>query len=214
MFLITIVEEDHAVEMSEVKCETQVEEDPSMVVGYSEIVQAGENGQSLITKKIKRENGAIVDVVNVTSEVVKPAINRIVKTGSRTVFLMGSSNWAWPTKSGYTLSDGYAWRWGKMHSAQDIAGLGCNSPIYAVNDGTVVVSYYQYSLGNYVEIDHHNGYKTGYAHLSKMYVKEGQGVTMGTIIGLMGDTGESYGCHLHFIVEYNGVRINPLTLYQ
>lgn len=213
--VITVVEEDHAVEYTVEKAQTKVEEDPSLFVGYTYVVQDGEDGESLVTKKIQKENGQTVNVINISTLVIKPAVNRIVKTGSRTVYLQGSSSiWGWPTKQGYTLTDGFGYRDGGFHGAQDIAGLGCNSPIYAANDGTVTTSTYQWSLGNYVTIDHHNSYKTSYCHLSVSYVQPGQGVKMGQIIGLMGDTGYSFGCHLHFIVEYQGTRIDPMLIYR
>ena len=213
--VITVVEEDHAVEYTVEKAQTQIQEDPSLFVGYTYVIQDGVDGENLVTKKIQKENGKTVNVINISSLVIKPVVNRIVKTGSRTVFLQGSSSiWGWPTKQGYTLTDGFGYRWGSFHSAQDIAGLGCNSPIYAANDGTVTVSTFQWSLGNYVTIDHHNDYKTSYCHLAVSYVQPGQGVRMGELIGLMGDTGYSFGCHLHFIVEYQGTRIDPLLLYR
>ena len=213
--VVTVVEENHVVELQTIKYKTEIEEDPNYYTGYSEVVRQGVNGQNLVTKKVQKENGQITNVVNVSTEEIKPAISRLVKTGSRTSIIVANNGiWAWPTVSGYTLTDGYEWRWGKLHAAQDIAGLGCNSPIYAANDGKVVSAYYNSSLGNYVEIDHGNGYRTGYAHLNKSYVREGQAVKMGEVIGLMGDTGFSFGCHLHFITKYNGQTFDPMQLYR
>lgn len=213
--VVTVVEENHIVELQTVKYKTEIEEDPKYYVGYSEVVRQGVNGQNLVTKKVQRENGQITNVINVSTEEIKPAISRLVKTGSRTSIIIANNGiWAWPTISGYTLTDGYGWRWGKLHAAQDIAGLGCNSPIYAANDGKVVSAYYNSSLGNYVEIDHGNGYRTGYAHLNQSYVREGQAVQMGQVIGKMGDTGFSFGCHLHFITKYHGETFDPMQLYR
>jgi murein DD-endopeptidase MepM/ murein hydrolase activator NlpD len=65
--------------------------------------------------------------------------------------------------------------------------------------------------GNYVEIDHGNGFVTRYAHLNKMYVKKGERVKYNQAIGEVGRTGRATGCHLHYEVLYNGRNVNPLT---
>ena len=65
------------------------------------------------------------------------------------------------------------------------------------------------SYGNCVRIEHGNGYSTLYAHLDKVYVKLGDFVTEGQEIGYMGNSGNSYGGHLHFEVRKDGKKINP-----
>ena len=65
------------------------------------------------------------------------------------------------------------------------------------------------SYGNYVKIDHGNGYSTLYAHLDRVDVKKNQVVKQGQVIGKMGNTGNSYGAHLHFEVLENGEKIVP-----
>ena len=217
--IITLVEETKEQVLQEKEYKTEVVEDSNYYVGYTNIVQNGVPGEELVTRSIKKENGKILDVVNIRTEESKAPKNRIVKTGSRTQFVIGNTGiWIWPTKSGYVITTYFGHDNGlgyyRYHSAIDIAGLGCNSPIYAANDGTVIAARYHTSLGNYVEIDHNNGYKTLYAHMSKLYVKKGQGIEMGQVIGLMGDTGYSFGCHLHFQAKYNNQVFDPLTLYR
>ena len=68
--------------------------------------------------------------------------------------------------------------------------------------------------GNYVIIDHGNGYQTLYAHMSKIIASKGQWVSQGTRIGLVGSTGYSTGPHLHFTVYKNGKLVDPMTVLK
>lgn len=95
------------------------------------------------------------------------------------------------------------------HKGIDI-GAVTGTHILAVDGGTVTISSYRADYGNYVEVDHGNGVKTRYGHMSKRLVAVGEAVAQGDIIGLVGSTGVSSGPHLHFEVWYNGVRFNPL----
>lgn len=99
-----------------------------------------------------------------------------------------------------TLTSGFGGRWGAMHYGVDIAN-SANVPIVAAADGIVARSYYSSSYGNAVFITHSiNGqiYTTVYAHMDSRMVGEGATVSKGQQIGIMGNTGESKGQHLHF----------------
>ncbi len=65
------------------------------------------------------------------------------------------------------------------------------------------------SYGNYVKLDHGDGYETLYAHLDSVCVKKGQRLAAGEVLGVMGNSGNSYGAHLHFEVRFRGERIDP-----
>ena len=97
------------------------------------------------------------------------------------------------------------------HKGTDIGRVGYTSPIYASKSGTVIVSQYSSSYGNYVVISHGSGNTTLYAHMSSRKVEVGQYVNQGDVIGITGSTGNSTGPHLHFEVTENGVRVNPLN---
>ncbi|WP_160175896.1 M23 family metallopeptidase [Cryobacterium roopkundense] len=99
---------------------------------------------------------------------------------------------------------------GDYHNGTDIAAP-CGQPVFAATGGTVVDSGYQGSYGNWVLIDHGGGVETGYAHNSKVLVDAGQSVAAGDVIALVGSTGSSSGCHVHFETRVNGTRINPET---
>lgn len=115
----------------------------------------------------------------------------------------GSGNFMWPA-SGY-LTQGY-WL---GHQAVDI-GAPTGTPIYAADTGYVSGTGWMGGYGNYIIVNHGNGFETLYAHLSRIRVIAGQGVQRGDVIGLMGSTGRSTGPHLHFEIRQGGVKRNPL----
>ncbi|MBI3396106.1 MAG: peptidoglycan DD-metalloendopeptidase family protein, partial [Spirochaetia bacterium] len=100
----------------------------------------------------------------------------------------------------------FAGQW-QMHAGLDLAAYYAN--VAASRNGQVSFAGYLGSYGNAIVIEHEAGFKTLYAHLSKVYVKAGQFVTAGSIIGVSGNTGFSTGPHLHFEIIKNGVAVNP-----
>ncbi|MCR4580248.1 MAG: M23 family metallopeptidase [Treponema sp.] len=123
-----------------------------------------------------------------------------------------------PIHTRYWLSSPYGWRdspfsSGKrtFHSGIDMA-VGAGTPIYAALDGKVVATGFNATYGNYVIIEHHSGYRSLYAHMSKIGCKRGNFVYTSTVIGYVGSTGMSTGPHLHFTVYKNGKTVNPSTL--
>lgn len=97
------------------------------------------------------------------------------------------------------------------HKGVDIGGVYYSSQVHAAKAGTVIVSQYSSSYGNYVVISHGSGNTTLYAHMSSRSVSVGQTVAQGDVIGITGSTGISSGPHLHFEITENGVRVNPLN---
>lgn len=118
------------------------------------------------------------------------------------------------------MVSGYGWRIDphyktrKMHTGMDFTAA-TGTDVYATGDGKVVETQMnKWGYGLCVVIDHGYGYKTRYAHLSKILVKEGQKVKRGELIGLVGSTGKSTGPHLHYEVEKNGEKVNPIAYYH
>lgn len=84
------------------------------------------------------------------------------------------------------------------HLGQDY-GSPCGTPVYAADSGTVTFSgWHEYGGGNRVDVDHGNGLKTSYNHMESNAVKVGDVVDVGAVVGAVGTTGASTGCHLHF----------------
>ncbi len=107
----------------------------------------------------------------------------------------------------------YGWRRRRMHRGVDL-GYPTGTPVAAAWDGQVRISKGSNTggYGNLIVIRHENGLETYYAHLSRRLVNPGQIVHAGEIIGLGGNTGRSYGSHLHFEIRYLGQDINPNRL--
>ncbi len=97
----------------------------------------------------------------------------------------------------------------QFHYAIDIPAYR-GTDIYASKAGKVLIAKYHTSYGNYVLLDHGNGYQTLYAHASKLYVKAGDYVDQGQVIAAVGTTGSSTGNHLHFEVRVNNEKVDPL----
>lgn len=97
---------------------------------------------------------------------------------------------------------------GAFHKGLDLAA-GEGTPTYAAAAGTVVIAGWSDSAGNWVVINHGNGLVTKYMHHSALCVSAGQTVSAGQQIGYVGNTGNSFGAHLHFQVEVNGSAVNP-----
>lgn len=189
---------------------------------YYKVVRKGENGYERITRRIETINGVDTYVLTLSKEELKPAISQIDVKGSKVISKVGGYVWGWPTESGYYVIDRYHYRYSpvygtyELHTGLDITGTGCYSKIYAANNGEVIMANKvdNGSYGLFVAINHHNGYSTLYGHMIKVEVNVGDIVEKGQVIGLMGSTGDSTGCHLHFELWSgypwgHGYRLNP-----
>jgi murein DD-endopeptidase MepM/ murein hydrolase activator NlpD len=133
--------------------------------------------------------------------------SQIRSQGSSGTGAPSASGLIWPVSG--PITSGFGWRWGRMHEGIDI-GAACGTPIHAAASGTVVFSGWMDGYGNFVIIDHGNGLATAYGHQSAIYVSGGH-VSQGQVIGAVGSTGHSTGCHLHFEVRVNGTPVDPLN---
>jgi murein DD-endopeptidase MepM/ murein hydrolase activator NlpD len=100
----------------------------------------------------------------------------------------------------------------RMHYGADIVAEK-GTDVYATGKGKVIQARYNGGFGRVVKIDHGYGYVSVYAHLSKITVKEGQEVSRGDLIGLVGNTGLSTGPHLHYEVRINNKAVDPSIFY-
>lgn len=226
---IQVTVEQNVTEETSYQYKTIETVDEEKVIGYESVVQKGEDGILKVSRSEKLVNGTNVYVQPISQEILKPAVDKIVIKGGKKVSGVGSlTDWAWPTESGWRISSKYGYRINpvthkrELHGALDIAGTGYGSPIYAANNGVIITKTYHSTAGNYIIINHNNGYYTQYNHMSKFAnLKIGQAVEKGQIIGYVGMTGQATGPHLHFAVwvgarpwTSGSKRINPMTLYD
>jgi murein DD-endopeptidase MepM/ murein hydrolase activator NlpD len=119
---------------------------------------------------------------------------------------VGSGAFVWPAPNHYLSGNDYS----ASHLGIDIAAVE-GTTIFAADSGVVVLAAggWNHGYGNVIMIDHGNGYTTLYGHLSQINVATCQSVSAGEVIGLAGNTGNSFGAHLHFEVRLNGGFVNP-----
>lgn len=227
----SLVEEDHVVKREQKQYTTETRYDNNQLVGYEKVLQQGVAGENKVTQKIQKENGETVNAVTTATEVIKEPINEIVVKGGKKnsyseyygggygTVVATRGQWGWPASCS-SISSPFGWRWGVLHDGTDINGCGYGSNIFAAQSGTVVQSSYKYDNGQYIIIDHHNGYYSLYAHLCNgcRYVSEGAYVEKGQVIGGMGQTGFATGVHLHFAIwsgypYRGGVALNAMQFY-
>lgn len=223
---INVVVEKYVVEDKEKEFQTIYQYDDNKYIGYTEVIQKGEKGLERVSQSVKIVNGQTVYVDPKGKEELKASVDKIVIKGDKYVPNVGDiSNWAWPTESGWTSTSGYEWRIHPItgirhfHHGLDIGGTGYNSAVYAANNGTIItMTKDTYGFGNYIVINHNNGYYTLYAHMNKFYegLSVGSTVIRGQQIGYVGSTGSSTGPHLHLEVWKNCqyCRINPWSIYR
>lgn len=207
---INIVVEQYIVEDMVVEFDTVEEYDNTINQGMEVVKQKGEDGVERVGQNVRSVNGTISFVEPVSSTTIKSPKNKIISIGTKIIPNVGSlSSWGWPTKKNYRISSYFGWRTSpitggrEMHAGIDIAGTGLGSPVYATNNGTIMTITYVYSYGNYIIIDHNNGYYSTYAHMNGFAkgLKVGSTVSRGQVIGYVGSTGYSTGPHLHFEIR-------------
>jgi murein DD-endopeptidase MepM/ murein hydrolase activator NlpD len=195
------------------------------VTGIVHTVAEGESVQS-IAKKYKTDAQKIVNfpfndfadldtfALNVGQTLIVPdgvqpeAPPILIPRAPQFVALSGVGELVWPTSG--VITQYPIW----YHMAYDIANPGAPG-VAAANEGTAIVpAYMRYGYGNHIIVDQGNGFSTLYGHLSEIYVRSGDHVSRGQIIGRMGSTGRSTGTHLHFETRVNGTPVNPAQYFR
>ena len=137
-------------------------------------------------------------------------------TGNKTFQLdlkgIESEHWSYPLAGAHVISP-YGGRGKRPHSGVDIKTRP-NDKVLAAFDGVVTQSGPYFGYGNYIVIKHAYGFSTCYSHQSRNFVRVGQKVKAGQVIGLTGRTGRATTEHLHFEVRFNGRTLNPNIIFD
>lgn len=221
---ISVVVETHEIVDKQTEFQVVEQHDKNLTQGSVVVTQEGEYGLERVVQNVKSINGEIKYVDPLGKETLKSSIPKIINIGTKFVPNVGSTaSWGWPTNSGYTITSYYGYRVfanaREFHNAIDIAGTGYGSNIYAANNGVIEVKTYNSSYGNYIMINHNNGYYTLYAHMSAFNnnFSVGSTVSRGDVIGYIGSTGRASGPHLHYEIRNcakYACTTNPLNYYR
>lgn len=183
--------------------------------GTRRITQHGQDGVQHVVAEQTSVDGSVISVVPIQKTVTVEMLPEIITIGTRqspysailaeggTVVGSGSMIFPVPELSQITTRFGQG-----GHRGIDLCAPG-GSPILAVDAGVVVEAGSHWSWGNYILIDHGNGYTTRYAHCTELLVGAGTAVGGGQMIATVGTTGVSTGNHCHFEVTANGALTDP-----
>lgn len=197
---------EKVIEKQEIQFETEYEKDSNVMLGTDQVLKSGKNGLKKISVLVTKINGLMIEETIQGEEIVEQPIKALVRKGTKVVTGEGTGKYTWPV-IGSKVSSTFGYRWGLLHKGIDLTSS--NKNILASDTGKVSFAGNGNGYGNYIIIDHLNGYKTLYGHLSSILVSVGQIVEKGQRIGIMGSTGNSTGVHLHFEVQRNDVVENP-----
>ena len=191
--------------------------DDSQYTDYSKMRTAGINGTQKCVDKVYYVNGVEQKRDIISRTIIVPSMDKVVITGTKkrpqySGAGVSSGDLMWPVPSLHMITTYFTWRWGSFHTGIDISGGSAyGRTIVAADGGTVVSAGWSNGYGNCVKINHGGGLQTLYGHASKILVSQGQRVSKGQAIALVGSTGNSTGPHCHFEVIKNGTKVNPLS---
>lgn len=220
----TLEEKEKILIAEEAELETMLVEAKEEVKATEELLAAKQSAMAGFDSQISEEEAAAKElqaeleaqkaIVAELEEIERKRKEEEKKNQLKLTYDGGKMAWPLPgysrisSKFGYR-SNPFGGSGREYHNGIDIpAPRGTN--IIAAYDGQIAWSSYSSSAGNWIGIDHGNGYYTIYMHMSKRLVSEGQIVKKGDVIGLVGTTGRSTGNHLHFGIRKDGNYINPL----
>ena len=206
--IVGVVTNETTREESVIPYETETRYSDNLYVTDVQELVAGQNGLKAEEFAIVRQNGEEVSRVSLGLNIIQEPVTRVIVKGTQIPYGVGTGTFIWPMWGNVTA--GYGWYEYGYHRGIDIASGYGRGTVMAADSGVVTDAGYDYfGLGYFVTINHNNGYVTRYGHLSSILVSYGQAVRQGDAIGIEGNTGYSFGTHLHFEIHVNGARVNP-----
>ena len=183
-------------------------ESKELFEGSVEIVQNEEAGQKYSLYEETWVNGVLIKGEEKSSSMVIQPTQGIIRVGVLQKPNVGTGKFRWPIDNP-SITCGWYCYFG--HQAIDLQNMYVRyDSCYAADNGTVITNSYDDISGNYVVIDHNNGFQTYYGHLNKRSeLKVGDTILKGEVIGQIGMTGLATGPHVHFEIRVDGVKHNP-----
>lgn len=207
--------------ISTVKYDTVDIETNTLFIGDSRVRRRGQNGSEYVINLVTYIDNKKVMSQNLTSLSIKAPISQVIEKGMRAESIsMGGYTvtqtkgyFCWPVVGLHMVTSPFGWRSLGYHQGIDISGANASGALVVAGASGVVTEagWSTGGYGNYVMIDHGNGVETLYAHMlnDSLMVAAGENVTKGQAVGRVGNTGYSFGAHLHFEVRINGTKVNP-----
>jgi len=215
---------DHVVVMMELEAQARAAKDDVVRLvaerqsANTEAKAAKQNDRKKL-KKLRREDARIEKMLAERARKARLRALRQARAQTRAQARLSSTGFLarpvpGPVTSSYGMRVHPIFGYYGLHDGTDFAGA-CGSPLYAATDGRVIASYFQTSYGNRLIVDH--GFQRGvglatiYNHATSYTVGVGDQLTRGQVVGYVGSTGWSTGCHLHFTVMANGNPVDPMN---
>lgn len=201
--------------------ETVYVDSDEVAKGESIVQTEGVDGLKVTKSKVIYKNGKEISR-EILSEKETAPVNKVVLNGTKSIanltasqieavggvaFPLGNASYYVSSQFGYRTFDN------SFHDGIDYAA-NFGTPVYSAMSGKVIFAGWDNTgYGNYVVVEHANGYVTGYAHLAEIVVSKGDTVEAGQCVGAVGSTGYSTGNHLHFSIRVNGEFTNPAAFF-
>lgn len=209
------------VRTEEIPYETIKTESASLYKGTQRVKTQGVKGVARVTELVSYVDGVRVSTEEIERVTVQEPVDQEILVGTKSLSVSGggtitttNGRFVWPVIGLNSISRSYGYASSAYasgyHTGIDITGSGAyGRTIIAADSGTVVQAGWNGSYGYCITIQHSGGLRTLYAHCSSVGVYVGQYVYQGQPIGRVGNSGYSFGAHLHFEVHVNGRKVNP-----
>ena len=179
------------------------------------LIEAQEIAMAELDAEYERFSAELLQRAQALSELDAARQQVTISDGSR-----GNGQFIWPVPFTRNVTSRFGWRTDPLtgqqrhHNGIDIAAANIHGQsVLAAAGGVVVGAGWNGGFGNWIQINHENGYVTVYAHLDRIHVSRNQRVNQGYVIGTVGNTGRSTGPHLHFEIIRNGRHVNPMIYF-
>jgi murein DD-endopeptidase MepM/ murein hydrolase activator NlpD len=199
---LSVVVQEQTTYTEDYEAEVQYIDNDSKYVGDDTVIQEAQTGNRTVTAVVSYNNGVETGREIVKQQINTEAVPQIIERGTKAL-----PTYIRPTTYG-SLTSGFGARWGTIHKGLDF-GVPVGTAARASRAGTVVSAGWNGGYGYCVLIDHGDGVRTRYAHLSSIQCSVGQYVDQGDVIALTGNTGDSTGPHIHFEIIVNGTAVDP-----